>query len=130
MIVADYWFSIYIRLRDANSNGIVMCITCGKPYFWKGGILHCGHYQKRRKLNTRYDERNCAGQCLSCNYYKSGRDDIFALEIDRKWGEGTAEHLRRIANQHGKKTKLDFELWAEEYREKAHLMARKKCLEI
>jgi len=44
---ADVWFSIYIRLRDAQYGGHVQCCTCGGVDFWKN--MTCGHFQKRGK---------------------------------------------------------------------------------
>lgn len=128
---ADKWFSIFIRLRDASFGGMVRCITCGNFKFWKSGDLDCGHYQKRGNFATRYDERNCAAQCRKCNRYHSGRDDIFAIRIDERHGPGTAERLRILAGQKGGKwTKLDFELKAAEYREKAKSIAGNRGVEL
>lgn len=31
----DRIFSEYIRLRDADNNGYIRCISCGKIVFWK-----------------------------------------------------------------------------------------------
>jgi hypothetical protein len=44
----DRVFSEYVRLRDADDNGWVRCITCGNAYPWKGtSNLHNGHYISR-----------------------------------------------------------------------------------
>ena len=57
---ADKWFSIYIRLRDANNEGICSCITCGKMFLWKN--VDCGHYVKRQFQGTRFNEKNSHAQ--------------------------------------------------------------------
>ena len=73
----DKWFSLYIRLRDANDFGLVQCFTCGvvKPYN-KG--MQCGHFQSRSHLSTRFDEVNCQPQCVGCNMFKQGEQYKFA----------------------------------------------------
>jgi hypothetical protein len=74
----DKVFSEYIRLRDADSQGYVWCVTCGKPHYWSDGHqVNCGHFIPRGRKATRFDERNCHGQCVQCNMYKSGEWDIY-----------------------------------------------------
>jgi len=34
----DKWFSLYIRLREATSEGMVQCFTCGKVAHYKKGV--------------------------------------------------------------------------------------------
>ena len=126
---ANKWFSRFIRLRDVDKSGVCRCITCGAPHHWKN--IDCGHFQKSRFTNTRYDEENCHAQCRKCNSFEGGRDFEYGREIDRKLGEGTAERLFHKAHQRsaGMK-KFDYEMKAEEYREKAKQIASEKGIEI
>ena len=55
----DAIFSQYIRLKDADHKGDVTCFTCGKVSHYKKGIQN-GHFQSRRFMSTRYDEKNCS----------------------------------------------------------------------
>jgi hypothetical protein len=48
-------------------------------------------------MSTRFDYRNLAPQCLSCNRFQGGRTYEFSLYIDKKWGRGTAKELMRIS---------------------------------
>ena len=59
----DKWFSLFIRLRDADSNGLVFCFTCGCSKYYKRGMQN-GHFQSRKHLATRWDEENCQPQCV------------------------------------------------------------------
>lgn len=67
MIQADAAFSMYIRERDNWT-----CVLCGstkKP--------QCGHLIRRGKMSVRFDERNCACQCYSCNYRHEWFPEIY-----------------------------------------------------
>ena len=75
----DRVFSRYIRLRDADENGTVACVTCGKLAHWKE--VHAGHFIKRQHMSVRWDERNVAAQCVRCNLHMGGQQDVFSKVI-------------------------------------------------
>tara|TARA_R110000850_G_scaffold259669_1_gene386828 strand:- start:74 stop:481 length:408 start_codon:yes stop_codon:yes gene_type:complete len=103
----DKYFSLYIRLRNSH-NGLVQCFTCGcvKPY--NKGIQN-GHFQSRRFLSTRFNEENCAPQCVACNMFRAGEQYKFSLNLDAKYGEGKAEELELLARTIVKFTRVDYE---------------------
>ena len=105
----DKWFSLYIRLRDATDEGLVQCFTCGKVAHYKKGGMHCGHFQSPSKLKTRFDEKNCQVQCVGCNMFKQGEQYRFALQLDGKYGEGTAEKLMYLSHQGIKFTRVEYQ---------------------
>ena len=80
----DAIFSKYIRQRYANDLDYVSCFTCGKTKLWKH--LQCGHYVSRSFTSLRWNEKNCQVQCGQCNIYKKGNLDIFARNLERKYG--------------------------------------------
>jgi len=90
------WFSLFIRLRDSTHNGYGNCITCNKTIYYKDG--HAGHYLSRRFKNIKYDERNVSLQCVRCNSFENGRQDVYKDNIDAKFGKGTAQELEKIKN--------------------------------
>lgn len=102
----DDVFSVFIRKRSADEFGFVRCFTCQAMEHWKH--MQCGHFVVRGNMSTRYDEVNCQPQCNECNQHKGGNEKVFEVNLDRKYGEGTADKLRLL----GKKTcKIaDFEL--------------------
>ena len=104
----DKWFSLYIRLRDATSEGAVICITCGCIKNYKQGMQN-GHFQSRSHLATRFDEQNCQPQCVGCNMFKQGEQYKFSIALDSKYGEGTAQELEYKARQITKFTRADYE---------------------
>jgi hypothetical protein len=81
-----------VRLGSADENGMVYCVTCSMQFFWKE--IHCGHFQKRGNTSTRYDIRNLAPQCETCNCFNDGENEKFAVFIDTFYGPGTAELLK------------------------------------
>ena len=104
----DKWFSLYIRLRDATTEGAVICVTCNKVSHYKSGMQN-GHFQSRRFMATRWNEQNCAVQCIGCNCFKQGEQFRFSIYIDSKYGEGTSEHLEVLARTIIKFSRIDYE---------------------
>lgn len=93
----DKVFSKYIRTRNATGNGYVVCFTCGKKAKWNE--MDCGHFVSRKKLPTRWNEQNCQNQCKLCNIFQNGNQYIFGVNLDKKYGEGTAQKLIELGNQ-------------------------------
>lgn len=91
---ADKVFSIYIRLRDGG-----VCITCPE-----GIGNQAGHFQSRRFNSTRYDQENVNGQCSACNVFRHGEQYKYALAVDLKFGDGTAEKLSKKSLEYHKFT--------------------------
>ena len=104
----DKWFSLFIRLRGSDRLGMVECFTCGNIKYYKSGMQN-GHFQSRSNLNTRFDEENCQPQCVGCNMFKQGEQYKFAINLDAKYGEGTAEELQIKSKQIVKFTRVDYE---------------------
>jgi len=124
----DKYFSLFIRLRDADDLGMVQCFTCGsvKPYN-KG--MQCGHFQSRSFLATRFDKTNCQPQCVACNMFKQGEQYKFALNLDTKYGEGKAEELEIIARQIHKFTRDEYYYSISYYKEAVNKLKKEKGIE-
>ena len=106
----DKWFSLYIRLRDANEFGYCQCFTCGKVGHYKTGGMQNGHFQSRKHLATRFSEDgNCEVQCIGCNIFRSGEQYLFSLRLDEKYGEGRAEELEQLARTIHKVSRVEYE---------------------
>jgi hypothetical protein len=124
----DKWFSLYIRLRDATDEGLCQCITCGKVSHYKKGIQN-GHFQSRRFMSTRYDEKNCSSQCVACNMFRGGEQFRFALALDSKYGEGTAQELEFLARLTVKFTRGDYEDKIRYYKSAVEKLKKEKGIE-
>ena len=70
---ADRLFSQFIRNRDADKNGNIQCVGCGKVYNLeqvdKEGkkIVQPLHFIDRGVYSLRFDEDNCHAGCSYCN---------------------------------------------------------------
>lgn len=91
LTLADKWFSLYIRIREADDNLIVQCFTCGIPLNWRGkgaadkSAAQCGHFVKRNVHALRYSEENCHVQCSHCNKDLQGNDRKYTLKLVAKY---------------------------------------------
>ncbi len=73
----DVVFSQYIRLSNADSKGMCMCVTCNKQFHWKN--IQAGHFMSRKHYSTRWNENNVKPQCVGCNMFKSGEQYKYSL---------------------------------------------------
>ena len=121
----DKWFSLYIRIRNSE-NGLAQCFTCGKVDHYKK--LQCGHFQSRRFMATRYDERNQI-QCVKCNMFEQGMQWQFGLNLDAKYGAGTAEEIQFKARQIQKFSRIDYEEKIGYYKDLVKNLKKEKGIE-
>ena len=117
-------FSLFIRLRDSDADGFGNCITCKKKAYYKES--HAGHFISRRHKATKFDEKNVHLQCVACNTYNAGRQYEYSIELDRRYGKGTAEELLQKSNSLKKFTKGEIDELTKEYKEKVKQLKSKK----
>lgn len=110
----DKYFSIWIRMRDSDDKGYGKCFTCNKILHFKDA--HCGHFISRRHMATRFNEQNCGLQCPACNLFNQGRQFEFGIEIDRRYGKGTADKLLVLSRMTCKRGKFEIETMTEYYK--------------
>jgi hypothetical protein len=91
----DTYFSLYIRLRDADENLMVTCFTSGKVM--KYTEAHAGHYVSRKHLSTRWNETNVQVQSVAENMFNQGNAPMFAIKLDDKFGQGTARNMVELS---------------------------------
>ena len=89
----DTIFSEYIRLRTANKNGYVTCVTCSKTDHWRN--MDCGHFISRKHISTRWHEDNCQVQCKSCNVFRYGEQYKYSLWL----GAEKSEYLYKLSKE-------------------------------
>tara|TARA_B100000073_G_scaffold323153_1_gene305030 strand:- start:621 stop:1043 length:423 start_codon:yes stop_codon:yes gene_type:complete len=83
--IATTHFNKFIRNRDKDKP----CISCGKYT-----TLQAGHfYSAGKHSSVRFNEDNVHGQCLSCNYYKSGDLLNYRTNLIEKIGVDRFEKL-------------------------------------
>lgn len=123
----DKWFSLYIRLRNCDDNGMSVCFTCNKIDHYKK--LQNGHFQSRRHNSTRWSIKNCQVQCVKCNMFNQGEQFKFSKNIDAKYGEGTAEMLEFEARQIMKFTRAEYQTFVTYYKSVVNKIKLDKNLE-
>ncbi len=120
----DKWFSLYIRLRDADDLGFVKCYTSGRFYHYKS--IHAGHFMSRKCLSTRWCELNVQPQSIADNLFGQGEQYKFGLNLDAQYGEGTAESLQIKSRQIQKFSRVDYEEKISYYKEAVKNLKKEK----
>lgn len=113
--LADKVFSDYIRQRDKY-----VCFTCGK----KGDKTNIqnGHYVSRAFNSLRFDERNCAAQCVGCNIFRKGNIDEYALALLKKFGPEILKELAAEKRKVKQFTVRELEGMIEEFKNKLRVL--------
>ena len=87
----DRWFSLYIRLRDVNDQGIFQCPTCKRFLpFSKGDA---SHYWSRIHMATRFDPDNVTIECQYDNRFNSSHLIYLGKYLEKKLGAKKMELL-------------------------------------
>lgn len=117
---ADRLFSLYIRQRFTDKNGMVKCSTCDNVSHWRN--MDCGHFMSRKHNATRCNDKNAMQQCKSCNSgdkqgkNADGRQYEMGIEINRVFGEGMAEKMINLSRTIQKMNWVDWMVTAEYHR--------------
>ena len=120
----DNAFSKYIRLRDADSNGLVRCCSCGKVQHWKD--VDCGHFVNRKHMSLRFSEINCNAQCRYCNRFDEGNLLGYAKFIEEKHGREMLDKLRIAKNKNLKYSKFELDVMLEYWKSEINKMKTQK----
>ena len=100
----DYVFSLYIRTKYANGDGIVECYTCDKKLPIKE--ITNGHCISRSEMGARFLIENCRPQCSYCNALHETKPEIFRNKSEQE-RKGTLEFLDDISHSVNKLTVSD-----------------------
>ena len=120
-------FNLYIRWRDADEWGRAVCCSCGKliPI----GHMDAGHFVSCDWEATRFDEQNCHAQCRNDNRFRSGRQADHGIYIDKLYGAGTAEEIRRRSKLPADTSEEFYKRIKVEYRVKLKALLKERGLE-
>lgn len=119
-------FSEYIRLRDADSNGNIRCITSGKVMHWK--MADAGHFIGRRHMATKFHEQNVNAQSRGANRFNSGEQFVYAKMLDKKYGAGTADKLLALSRSTKKFHSFEIDALTEHYKKEVARLKKEKGL--
>jgi len=120
----DIVYSQYIRLKSADDDGFVTCVTCGKNAHYKKG-MQAGHYVSRSHNATRYSDDNVHVQCTGCNLFKSGNMDEYALFMIDKYGIEKLDELNKRKQEIKQFTTQELEELITHYKEKVNEQTNK-----
>ena len=112
--ILDRVFALYIRERDSDWRGHFICITCHRTL--PKEQLDCGHYVSRAYYSLRWEEKNAHGQCRSCNRFKQGAMDEYALSLQEKYGDSILKEFRDKKNINKVHTNSEIEELIEDYK--------------
>ena len=88
----DDVYSIYIRQKHEDSNGVVECYTCRKLFTVK--TIQNGHFVSRQYLATRWLDDNCRPQCWGCNGFGNGRLLDYEERLKQDLGADLVEKMK------------------------------------
>lgn len=109
--------SEHVRRRDADDNGYVSCVTCGRTLHWKS--LHAGHFIPQAQGDAvRYDPRNIHPQDDKCNIYLGGNIDKYYPYMLDRYGQDVVDELRALSNTTIKLSMPDLSDMIEDMKEK------------
>ena len=103
--------SKYIRLKYADKDGYVSCVTCPPPgtrKHWKE--MQAGHFVPRGRGNACYLlEENIHPQCHRCNINLSGNPSAYAKYIKDMYGSEKIDELEMLGRTTKKFTTKELE---------------------
>lgn len=117
-------FSEYIRLRDADKDGICKCFTCNHRAHWKK--MDCGHGIGRQHWGTRYNEKNNHSQCKKCNGFEGGMREVYRENMDKKYGPGTWD-LMNLAKRGKQPSQFEIDQMEKHYKKRVAELKKVKA---
>lgn len=106
----------YIRLKAADKDGYVSCVTCGVRKHWKE--MQGGHFIGRKWTATKLLEENINPQCPCCNGPLRGNMIQYTLYMQDTYGREFVEELETLKHQTKKYTRAEIEEHKQELMEK------------
>ncbi len=108
-----------VRLKAANDNGYVTCVTCGVVNKWNDQ-MQGGHFFERSRLGTKLLVENVHPQCSGCNCFKmkttSGVLDYRRYMVDM-YGEKGVDELEALSRKIKKYSRPEVEDIKQDFRE-------------
>lgn len=94
---AKFYFNKFIRLRDTDDLGYGKCISSGQRLKFGTENAQAGHYFAGTCKALEFNEDNVNLQGKSDNYFKSGHQSMYRINLVKKIGIERVEELERIA---------------------------------
>lgn len=105
-----------VRIKAADENGYVSCVTCGVTRQWNDG-MQGGHFISRRYTAHKLTEENIHPQCQKCNGPLRGNQILYTTYMIDTYGREFVDDLERTKGQTKKYTRPEIEQIIQELRE-------------
>lgn len=116
------WFSIMIRLRDADEYGLVTCITCSHRGHWR--TFDAGHFlPKGSYKGVKWNEKNVHAQCGQCNCFNEGNRLKYREVMLKRYGFAVVDMLEIAGKGSSKLSLFDFQAMAQDFEKRARQLA-------
>lgn len=123
----DDIFSDFIRLRDADERGTVICFVTGEKVFYKDA--DAAHFQGRGNKQTRYLEDNVHACTRDSNRYDPNHQLQYRYAMIAKYGLKRTEEIEfRAKNDRTKFMRSDYEYMISHYKGEVAKLKREKGL--
>lgn len=109
------WFSKYTRLFYADKDGMCQCFTCHVIRHWTK--LQCGHGIPRQHEATFLEPKNNHPQCGGCNGFEGGRQAVYKVNVDKKYGAGTWDKLELLSKTAKHRSEFEWKVLANYYKQ-------------
>ncbi|MGB2259719.1 MAG: recombination protein NinG [Porticoccaceae bacterium] len=85
-----------VRMKAADDNGYVSCVSCGKVGHWK--TYDGGHFYSRRHTRLKLFLENCHPQCKRCNMLMGDPivNDAYRRYMVEMYGERRVEAMKKL----------------------------------
>lgn len=122
--------SIYVRLREADQDGYVKCITCPEVMFWEDA--DAGHWVCGRNNTNLFDDAHIFPQCQKCNHAGGGEEYKYTQAMKKKYGydDATCQEILNRKFAHKKLPDAEVDEIYKNFKEQALNFAKEKSLVI
>jgi hypothetical protein len=92
-----------VRMKAADDNGYVSCVTCGRVAHYK--TMDGGHYFSRRHTRLKLFTGNCHPQCKRCNMMMGDPiiNDAYRMYIINTYGQRRLDAMKKLTHLPPKK---------------------------
>lgn len=109
-------FSKWVRLHEADSMGMVKCVTCPKVGHWK--TMQAGHFIPGRHNSILFDERGVHSQCYACNCgWLKGNPRKYNAYMIQTYGQKVIDELEQLDSVNKQFKVYELEAIYEAYRD-------------
>lgn len=108
-----------VRMEEADDNGFVTCVTCGKVKQWNDG-MQGGHWIPRGRVHHMLNRANVHAQCSQCNGPNATKivsQNIYTMWMIDKYGREFVDDMLATQSNGHRYTKQEIRELQEELKE-------------